>query len=267
MPGVFKVVTHKDVKGKNRITGLITFPTNKGDGWDRPILCDDKVFQFGDAVAIVCADTNENAKAAAEEGQGRSGSAAGLHERPGRHGRRRHRDPPRHAQRLLRAATCKKGEDTKPIMEKAAHVVEGEYYLQRQPHLPIEPDVGFAYIDDEGRVAIHSKTIGIHLHLYMIAPGLGVEPDKLVMVQNPTGGTFGYKFSPTMEALVGAAAMATGRPCFLGYDWYQQQTYTGKRSPFWLKVQAGRRQGRQAAGHGSRLVDATTARTPSSATC
>ena len=33
MPGVVKVVTHKDVKGKNRITGLITFPTNKGDGW------------------------------------------------------------------------------------------------------------------------------------------------------------------------------------------------------------------------------------------
>ena len=39
MPGVFKVLTHKDVKGNNRITGLVTFPTNKGDGWDRPILC------------------------------------------------------------------------------------------------------------------------------------------------------------------------------------------------------------------------------------
>ena len=46
MPGVVKVVTHKDVKGKNRITGLITFPTNKGDGWDRPILCDEKIFQY-----------------------------------------------------------------------------------------------------------------------------------------------------------------------------------------------------------------------------
>ena len=45
MPGVFKVITHKDVKGKNRITGLITFSTNEGDGWDRPILCDTKVFQ------------------------------------------------------------------------------------------------------------------------------------------------------------------------------------------------------------------------------
>ncbi|MFN8470560.1 MAG: 2Fe-2S iron-sulfur cluster-binding protein, partial [Caldilineaceae bacterium] len=65
MPGVFKVVTHKDVVGRNRITGLITFPTNKGDGWDRPILCDQKIFQYGDAIAIVCADTIEQAKAAA----------------------------------------------------------------------------------------------------------------------------------------------------------------------------------------------------------
>jgi aldehyde oxidoreductase len=39
MPGVEKVITWKDVGGKNAITGLITFPTNKGDGWDRPILC------------------------------------------------------------------------------------------------------------------------------------------------------------------------------------------------------------------------------------
>ena len=44
---------------------MITFPSNKGDGWDRPILCDTKVFQYGDAIAIVCADTEANAKAAA----------------------------------------------------------------------------------------------------------------------------------------------------------------------------------------------------------
>ena len=60
--GVVKVVTHKDVKGRNRITGLITFPTNKGDGWDRPILCDEKVYQYGDAIAIVIADTKDMPK-------------------------------------------------------------------------------------------------------------------------------------------------------------------------------------------------------------
>jgi aldehyde oxidoreductase len=105
-------------------------------------------------------------------------------------------------------------------------VIENDYYVSRQPHMPIEPDVGFAYMNEDGKVVIHSKSIGIHLHLYMIAPGLGVEPENLVLVQNPTGGTFGYKFSPTMEALVGVAAMATGKPCFLCYDYHQQQTYT-----------------------------------------
>ena len=81
MPGVAKVITWKDVKGKNAITGLITFPTNKGDGWDRPILCKDKVFQFGDAIAIVAADTVEHARAAVEEGQGRPRSSSGLYVR------------------------------------------------------------------------------------------------------------------------------------------------------------------------------------------
>jgi aldehyde oxidoreductase len=70
----------------------------------------------------------------------------------------------------------------------------------------------------------------------MIAEGLGVEPENMVMVQNPAGGTFGYKFSPTMEALVGAACLATGKPVFLGYDYHQQMTYTGKRSPFFVNM-------------------------------
>ena len=65
MPGVAAVLTAKDVKGNNSISGLITFPTNMGDGLDRPILCDKKIFQYGDAYAIVCADTEAHARAAA----------------------------------------------------------------------------------------------------------------------------------------------------------------------------------------------------------
>ena len=76
MPGVVKVITHKDVKGKNRITGLITFPTNKGDGWDRPILCDEKVFQFGDAIAIVCRGHRGQCPGRGGQGQGVAGGAS-----------------------------------------------------------------------------------------------------------------------------------------------------------------------------------------------
>ena len=235
MPGVFKVVTAKDIKGKNRITGLITFPTNKGDGWDRPILCDEKVFQFGDAIAIVCADTEKHAKEAAkqvkvqlEELPAYMSAPAAMEEdaleiHPG-------------TPNIYYIQKIAKGEETAPIFSKSDVVIEGDYYVGRQPHMPIEPDVGFAYYNDDNKLVIHSKSIGVHLHLYMIAPGLGIAPEDLILVQNNTGGTFGYKFSPTMEALVGAAAIATGRPVFLCYDYFQQMTYTGKRSPFFMNV-------------------------------
>lgn len=234
-PGVAKVITHKDIKGKNRITGLITFPTNKGDGWDRPILCDEKVFQYGDAIAIVCADTEANAKAAAalvkvelEELPAYMSAPAAMAEdaieiHPG-------------TPNIYYIQKIAKGDETAPIFEKAAVVVEDDFYVGRQPHLPIEPDVGYAYINEEGKLVIHSKSIGLQLHGAMIAEGMGVSGDDLIMVQNTTGGTFGYKFSPTMEALVGVAALATGKPCFLNYDYKQQQQYTGKRSPFFMNV-------------------------------
>jgi aldehyde oxidoreductase len=121
-------------------------------------------------------------------------------------------------------------------METAPYVVEDSFYLQRQPHLTIESDMGFAYFDQDERLTIHSKSIGLYLHHAMIAPGLGIEPEKLRLVQNPAGGTFGYKFCPTMEALLGVACMATHRPVYLEYDYQQFMSYTGKRSPFFVDL-------------------------------
>ncbi|MDR2573046.1 MAG: molybdopterin-dependent oxidoreductase [Desulfovibrio sp.] len=237
MPGVHKVLTHKDVKGKNRITGLITFPTNKGDGWDRPILNDTKIFQYGDALAIVCADSECHARAAAEKvkfdlellpeymnaPEAMNPDAIEIH--PG-------------TPNVYYEQNIEKGGDTRSFFNDPGNViVEDEFYTQRQPHLPIEPDVGYAYLNADGKLVIHSKSIGLHLHGLMIAPGLGLDFGKdIIMVQNTTGGTFGYKFSPTMEALLGVAVLATGRPCHLRYNYEQQQNYTGKRSPFWTTV-------------------------------
>jgi aldehyde oxidoreductase len=235
-PGVVKIVTHKDVKGKNRITGLITFPTNKGDGWDRPILCDDKVYQYGDAIAIAIADTKEHAEAAAKlvkfdlevlphymnAPAAMAPDAIEIH--PG-------------TPNVYFTQNLVKGEDTKPIMEKAAYVVEGEYYLGRQPQMPIEPDVGFGYINDEGKVCLHTKSICLQLHQAMIAPGIGMAVEDIVIVQNPCGSSFGYKFCPSNEALLAVATMAVGgRPVHLSCSWAQLQFYTGKRSPFWFKA-------------------------------
>lgn len=256
MPGVYKVITAKDVKGKNRISGLITFPNNKGDGWDRPILCDEKIFQIGDAVAIVAADTEEHARAAAatvkldleplpaymSAMEAIAEDAIEIH--PG-------------TPNIYFETNCVKGEDVAPIMEKAAHVAEVDCYSSRQPHLHLEPDCGIAYIDEAGRLTVHSKSIGIHLHAAMIVAGIGVEMEKFRLIQNPSGGTFGYKFSPTMEALLGVACLALdGRPCSLVYDMYQNLTYTGKRSPAFMHVKmAADQDGKLLAMEGDNYID------------
>jgi len=236
MSGVYRVLTHKDVKGKNRITGLLTFPTNKGDGWDRPILCDEKIYQFGDAFAIVCADSEANARAAAQKVRIELEELPAYMNAPAAmapDAMEIHPGTPN----VYFTVPIKKGGDTGPIMEKAAYVVEDEFYTQRQPHMPVEPDVGLAYFNEDGVLFIHSKSTALHMHYAMIMEGIGAAPDKLVIANNEAvGAMFGYKLSPTMEALLGVAAIATGRPVALRYDWYQQQTYTGKRSPWWIKL-------------------------------
>jgi aldehyde oxidoreductase len=234
LSGVYKVLTYKDVKGSNRINGL-AFPTNKGDGLDRPILCDKKVFQYGDAIAIVLAETHKIAEKAVElvkveleelpaymsAPEAMEEDALEIH--PG-------------TPNIYFENGAVKGEETSPIMEKAPYVVEDDFYTQRQPHLPLEPDVGFAYLNDEGKLIIHSKSVALHFHSLMIAEGVGMKPEDVYIIQNNTGATFGYKFSPTMEGLLGVAVLATERPVFLEFDMHQQITYTGKRAPFWTTL-------------------------------
>ena len=236
MPGVFKVLTHKDVKGRNRMISEVHNPHNLSDGLDRPILCDDKIFQYGDAIAIVCADTGAHARAAAAKVKvelrelppymsAPAAMAAGAIEiHPG-------------TPNVFYTMRNIKGQDTLPIMAEAPYVVEEEFYTQRQPHMPIEPDVGLAYMKDDGTVVIYSKSTALHRHHAMIHGWIGV-PQELLVLANPpgVGSTFGSKLGVTCEALLGVACTATGRPVFLNYDYEQQQTSTGKRSPFFIKL-------------------------------
>ncbi|WP_411678777.1 molybdopterin-dependent aldehyde oxidoreductase [Clostridium thailandense] len=237
MPGVFKVLTYKDVPGTNRINGL-AFPTNKGDGLERPILCDKKIFQFGDAIAMVLADTPCQAEAAAAKVKVEIEELPAYMSAPAAMDEDAMEIHPGTPNIYFECGTIK-GEDTKPLMDTLEYVVEDDSYVGRQPHLPLEPDVGFAYLNEEGKLIIHSKSIGLHLHAAMVADGIGVKLDDLKIVQNPTGGTFGYKFSPTMEGLLGVAALLTKRVVYLEFNMYQQITYTGKRSPFFMHLKLG----------------------------
>ena len=236
VPGVYKVITAKDVPGSNRINGL-AFPANLGDGKERPILCDEKIFQFGDAIAMVLSENPTIAELAAEKVKveieelpaymnaldAMDDDAIEIHPGTPNHYFTNH---------------VVKGEEVEPLFKKLPFVVEDDFYIQRQPHLPLEPDVGYAYMEGD-KMFVFSKSIALHFHALMIAEGVGIAPDRLVLAQTNAGGTFGYKFSPTMEGLLGVAALVTGKPVFLGFSQYQQITYTGKRSPWFVHLKMG----------------------------
>ncbi len=259
MPGVVKVITYKDILaagGTNQINGLVMLPKhNKTDGFERPVLCSDKIFQFGDAIAIVAADTEEHARAAADAVKveieelpaymnaldAMAPDAIEIH--PG-------------TPNVFYETNCIKGPDFDWDSIPDEQQVEIESYCSRQPHLHLEPDNGYGYIDEDGMVTVHSKSIGIHLHMPMIAAGIGVPMEKLRIIQNHAGGTFGYKFSPTNEALIGAAAKIIGKPVSLNFNQFQNITYTGKRSPAFMHIKlAADKNGKLLALWGDNYVD------------
>ena len=249
MPGVFKIVTAKDIKanrGTNRIRGQVGSGTASTDGWERRILVEegDKIRQWGEAVAIVCADTEEQARAAAaavkvelEELPAVMDAAAAMapgavkvyEEIPDIDG----------IPNCFNKRPIIKGEDPAPLLEKAPYVVEAKFWSSRQPHMTIETDCGFGYWDEEGRLTLQTKSICIYRHAMMIARGLGVPPSKIRVIQNNMGATFGYKVAPTNEPLLGACVIATGRPVYMRLDMKEHLVRTPKRSPFLMKLRIG----------------------------
>jgi len=229
MPGVVKVMTSKDIKGTNRQNGLCSMPNNKGNNFDRPIINDTKVFQYGDVLAAVIADTEAHAQAAVEKVRTElevlpaymTGLEAiaedALQIQPG-------------YPNLFLELPIIKGEETAPIMENAAHMVEGGFYLQRQPHLVLEPEVCLAYYDEEGRLTVQSKTQFLHLIPHAGAAALGIEPEKIRAIENPVGASFGHKMSCHPELLVMSATMCVEKPVCLKFDYAQQSFFTGKRA-------------------------------------
>ncbi|KUO72154.1 MAG: aldehyde oxidoreductase [Desulfosporosinus sp. BRH_c37] len=235
MPGVYKVITSKDIKGTNYMNGLCFVPTNKSDGYDRSIINDKKVFQYGDVLAVVAADTEKNARAAADKVKyelevlpaymnGLDAIAEDAMEiHPG-------------TPNLFLELPIRKGEESGPIMESAPYVVEGSFYLQHQPHLVLEPDVGMAYRDEEGRITVQSKSQFLQAIPVMAGQALGLEADQIRAIQNPVGASFGYKMSQYTEALLIASALATGKTVCLRLDYAQQSFVTGKRSASYFNV-------------------------------
>lgn len=237
-PGVVAVLTSKDVKGINRITMPVGDLRSAANGFERPILMDKKVFRYGDPIAVVVADTRRNARAAAKLVK------VELEQLPeyldaldamADDAVRVHPEMPN----VFLENPIFKGEDTRQVLAESAHVAEGSFYSTRQPHLVIEPDVAQAYVDADGYLTIHCKSLALQITMATIAAGIGWPTEKIRIVENPTGASFGYSISPSTAALVAVAAIATGRPVSITLSYEEYMHFTGKRAASYSNARLG----------------------------
>ena len=231
MPGVIKVLTAKDVKGTNNMASPAHTPRQKGVGaTDFPVICGEKINRRGDVVAVVCADTEEHARAAAKKvKQNLEILPAYLTfpEAVAPNAIQLHKTLPNF---YMEQPVFKGEEDIASLIDNAPFKVEGSFHSQHEPHLPIDPDVLQAYVDTEGKMTIQCKSQSLGENIDVISVACGIPKENIRMIMNPAGGSFGYTTTPNMCCVVVTAVQNLNMPVTLTLSYDEFNHTSGKRS-------------------------------------
>jgi len=229
-PGVIAVLTAEDIPGTNRF-GVVY--------QDTPVLSDDKVRCFGDAVALVVAESQEAAENALslirveyEELPGVFSPEEGL--APGA--------PQVHKKgNLLQLFKVRKG-DVNEGFKHCTAVVEDTFQTSMISHAYMEVECSVADYDQQGILTVWTSTQDVFGDRRQIAAVLGLPLNKVRVIQMTTGGGFGGKIDVTTEILAALGAMKTGRPVKVRFTREESMMISNKRHPVTLKVRLGANQ-------------------------
>jgi CO/xanthine dehydrogenase Mo-binding subunit len=220
-PGVHAVLTHADVPGRK--TYGLDFP-------DQPVLAIDRVRYHGEPVALVAAESPEQAKRAADlirveyeplelvVDLERATEQQPLHpDRPtAGHGQR---DDPR--PNVVRSIIIRRGD---PDAE-ADVTVSGLYELASQDQAFLGTESGLAVPDGEGGVDIYVATQWLHVDHEQIVPCLGLRPEQVRLHLAGVGGAFGGREDLSIQIHAALLALHTGRPVKMQYG--REESFTG----------------------------------------
>lgn len=198
-PGVVTILTAKDVPF-NRY-GLIT-P-------DQPVLCDREVLFEGDQVAAVIAETSSQATVAAqlvkvvyEDLPVISGPKQGLMPSSPR----LHLEQPYN---IASTIQVRKG-NPESVFRNSFLVYDNQYQTPMQEHAYLEPEAGFAYLDDQDMLVIHSAGQCVHDDQKQIAAALNIEPERIRVIYGAIGGAFGGREDISVQILLALAVWKLG---------------------------------------------------------
>ncbi len=242
MPGVVRIITAEDVKDANKLMTYAFSERTVELQQCHHILAEDKILYYGDVVALVCADTRAHAKAAAAAVkveleplpeylsylEAVTPDAEKIHDWMA----------DTYGGNIYSELPVLKGdhENVPDLIENAAHSVEGSFYSSREPHMSIEGDVMQAYYDEDDNLCIHCKTMTLYFDRDDMAEAIGIPVEKLRVIENPTGGSFGWAMSAHTYSMIGMATKITGMPCSLSMDYSQFMAVSGKRSPAYFNA-------------------------------
>jgi carbon-monoxide dehydrogenase large subunit len=177
----------------------------------RPILASDRVRFQGEAIAVVVAETREQAVDAAElvevdfepldvviDPEGALADDATL----------------LFPDKGANVAMAMGGDGTDDVLEGADVVVSARYVNQRLSAVPMEPAGAVAQPNEEtGGVTLWAPVQAPHTARDIVAGSLGLEPDKVRVIVPNVGGGFGARIAAYPEQIVIAAlALRFGRP-------------------------------------------------------
>jgi aldehyde oxidoreductase len=239
MQGVKKIILAEDLKaaGSPNVMAEANFHARSTVMLpSRKILCEDKIFRYGDIVGLVVADTRDHARAAAAKVKveiERLPECLNFLEAAMPDAYRVHEDTPNVfcMQPVLKGVGLDDATKVAGAIDNSKYSAEGSFYTSREPHLSIEGDTMQTYFDEDGMLTFQCKSQGVYTSVFRIGGALGVPRKKLRVLMNPTGASFGWSTNAGDLCLVGAAAVVMRAPVALSMSYEEHQHFSGKRCP------------------------------------
>jgi xanthine dehydrogenase YagR molybdenum-binding subunit len=201
--GVVLVMTHRNAPLMQKPPVFLTAP-KAAAGSDLPVMQDNSIHWNGEPVAVVLADTQEQADYAAslievayESSPPRTFQEAKEHART--------------PDSLVGQPVQVLVGDAEAALADAAHVVDLTYVTPRHNHNAIEPHAVTLGWDGEDLI-VHDASQGVKLHAWTLAQVFGIDESQVHLTSPYVGGGFGGKTVWSHHFLGAAAAKLAGRP-------------------------------------------------------
>jgi len=240
VPGVLKVITHKDIPGVNDVGYVIP---------DQPLLAYNKVRYIGDIIALIVAEDPYIAEEAAEKVYVDYEPLPVILDPleivdPVTLEEKKHvlihdeRESDVVARYRIRTGDVKKG------FEQAEVIVENEYRTPYVEHAYMEPEAALAIPEPDGGITVIASTQCPYEARRAIAKVLAMPFNKIRVAVPPLGGGFGGKEDVANEIGTKAAlaSLLTGRPAIAVHKREESVIGHSKRHPaiMWYKHGATR---------------------------